>query len=118
MLNSHEILPWLLSFPGVGQGAALKWRPAAENVGMTLSQNASQHHLWKTSKAREEGEEGSVGRSEGTQQRDLCMEEAAPREQGHAHKIRGHGRVGELSAFCSQPALASHQPRCPTPPPH
>lgn len=45
MLDGREISPWLLSFPGVGQGAALKWRPAAENVGMTLSQNASQHHL-------------------------------------------------------------------------
>lgn len=45
MLTGHETSPWLLSFPGVGQGAALKWRLAAENVGMTLGQNASQHHL-------------------------------------------------------------------------
>lgn len=45
MLGSHKISPWLLSFPGVGQGAALKWRLAPENVGMTLSQDASQHHL-------------------------------------------------------------------------
>ena len=45
MLSGHETLSWLLSVPGVGPGAALKWRPTAENVGMTLSQNASQHQL-------------------------------------------------------------------------
>lgn len=58
MFDGHEIAPWLLSCHGVGQGAALKWRPAAENVGMTLSQNASQHHL----RGRKQARHGKKGR--------------------------------------------------------